>query len=154
MPHGDQTVSWISFKQVPARPQGAENEACLPNPRASSILDAAAIEPHAWRGMAHEILERNVQHPRQLSPWWASAPAVSRWPSGWRDKLEPDRRTQAPAIGMLDINLYRDDLSLIAGSSGPASSTEIPFDLDGIRGRAGGRRPVHGTHRARGARTA
>ena len=42
-----------------------------------------------------------------------------------------DIADHAPPTGMLDINLYRDDLSLIAATHPVLRKTEIPFEVDG-----------------------
>ncbi len=62
-----------------------------------------------------------------------------------------DRRARGVEmpVGALDITFYRDDLSLVAQQP-IVKGTEIPFDLNGRHGRAGGRRAVHGPHDPRG----
>jgi pyrimidine operon attenuation protein/uracil phosphoribosyltransferase len=89
------------------------------------VLDAASIDRSLTR-IAHEILERNkglgtiglvgvqtrgVPLARRLAARLAAIEGA------------------APLVGLLDINLYRDDLSRI-GDHPVLKRTEIPFDLD------------------------
>jgi pyrimidine operon attenuation protein/uracil phosphoribosyltransferase len=92
------------------------------------LLDAGEIDRSLTR-IAHEILEK---HP--------NADGLSL--VGIRTRGVPlaarlaERLSQlsgvTPPTGMLDINLYRDDLSLIADHP-VLRKTEIPFPVDGAR---------------------
>ena len=95
--------------------------------RSVQVMDAADIERSLTR-IAHEILERNKSlaglgvvgiHTRGV-------PLAERVAS----KLATIGDT-APSVGLLDINLYRDDLSRIAEHP-VVRRTEIPFDIDGL----------------------
>ncbi|MHC5028139.1 MAG: bifunctional pyr operon transcriptional regulator/uracil phosphoribosyltransferase PyrR [Planctomycetota bacterium] len=92
------------------------------------ILDAAAMSRMLAR-LAHEILERNetLDNFALVGIRTRGVPLAERL----ADKLG-QIAGRKPSIGMLDINLYRDDLSLTADHP-VLRSTEIPFDLDGMR---------------------
>jgi pyrimidine operon attenuation protein/uracil phosphoribosyltransferase len=90
------------------------------------ILDAAALN-RALTRVAHEILERNsnVENLRVVGIRTRGVPLADRLAS--RIEAIESRR---PITGVLDINLYRDDLSLI-GPNAVLRKTEIPFNVDG-----------------------
>jgi pyrimidine operon attenuation protein/uracil phosphoribosyltransferase len=89
------------------------------------ILDAHAIE-RALTRIAHEILEKNktVDGLALVGIQTRGVPLARRL----ADKLR-GIEGRAPAIGVLDINLYRDDLTRIAEHP-VLRRTEIPFELD------------------------
>jgi len=91
-------------------------------------MDAAAID-RALTRVAHEILERNksLDDLGLVGIRTRGVPLAQRL--GQRLGQIGDR---TPEIGLLDINLYRDDLSRIADHP-ILRKTEIPFDLDGAR---------------------
>jgi pyrimidine operon attenuation protein/uracil phosphoribosyltransferase len=94
----------------------------------SVLMDAAAIS-RALTRIAHEILERN----KNLNGLALVGIRTRGVPLARRlgDMLgEIGGRT--PDTGLLDINLYRDDLSRIADHP-VLRKTEIPFELDGAR---------------------
>ena len=101
----------------------------MPAAKSVRIMDAATID-RALTRIAHEIVERN-QSPDRLSLVGIRTRGV---PVALRlsEKLQTIRQT-APPTGMLDINLYRDDLSLIAATHPVLKKTEIPFEVDGSR---------------------
>ena len=59
----------------------------------------------------------------------ASAAAACRWRSGWRARLRRWRSASIP-VGILDINLYRDDLTTV-DIKPVVNATEIPFSVHG-----------------------
>ena len=94
--------------------------------KSARLMDADAVST-ALRRIAHEILENNTG-PQDLAivgirtrgvPIAERLAAIIEEISGAR-----------PSVGILDINLYRDDLSLIADHP-VLRKTEIPFDVDG-----------------------
>ena len=96
--------------------------------KSARLMDVDAIRS-ALRRIAHEILE-NSSTPQQLAivgirsrgvPIAERMAAVIEEVSGTR-----------PEVGILDINLYRDDLSRI-GDHPVLRKTEIPFDMDGAK---------------------
>jgi pyrimidine operon attenuation protein/uracil phosphoribosyltransferase len=88
------------------------------------VLDAASIDRSLTR-IAHEILERNKTSSTigLVGVQTRGVPLARRLAAklGTIDGL-------APPVGLLDINLYRDDLSRIADHP-VLRRTEIPFDL-------------------------
>ncbi len=89
------------------------------------VLDAASIDRSLTR-IAHEILERNKSL-RTISLVGVQTRGVplARRLAARLGSIEG----VAPRVGVLDINLYRDDLSRIADHP-VLKRTEIPFDLD------------------------
>lgn len=90
------------------------------------LMDAEAIRT-ALRRMAHEILE-NATGPEDLAIIGIrtrGVPIAERL-AGLIEEISGTR----PKVGILDINLYRDDLSLIADHP-IVRKTEILFDVDG-----------------------
>src|SRR5689334_13772493 len=89
------------------------------------VLDAVSID-RALTRIAHEILERNKGLLRigLVGVQTRGVPLAHRL-AGKLGSIEGT----APPVGVLDINLYRDDLSRIADHP-VLRTTEIPFDLD------------------------
>jgi pyrimidine operon attenuation protein/uracil phosphoribosyltransferase len=89
------------------------------------VLDAASIDRSLTR-IAHEILERN----KELRGIGLVGVQTRGVPLARRlaERLGAIEGT-APPVGVLDINLYRDDLSRIADHP-VLRRTEIPYDLD------------------------
>ena len=89
------------------------------------VLDAASIDRSLTR-IAHEILERN-KGLRTISLVGVQTRGVplARRLAARLAAIEG----MAPRVGVLDINLYRDDLSRI-GDHPVLKRTEIPFELD------------------------
>jgi pyrimidine operon attenuation protein/uracil phosphoribosyltransferase len=100
----------------------------MPTRKSVRVMDAETIS-RALTRIAHEILERNKSTERLalVGIRKRGVPLASRL----AELLEGlgDRR---PDTGILDINLYRDDLSLIADHP-VLRKTEIPFQVDGSR---------------------
>jgi len=89
------------------------------------VLDAASIDRSLTR-IAHEILERNKGGTGigLVGVQTRGVPLARRL----AERLGAIEG-KAPAVGVLDINLYRDDLSRIADHP-ILRRTEIPFDLE------------------------
>jgi pyrimidine operon attenuation protein/uracil phosphoribosyltransferase len=89
------------------------------------VLDAASIDRSLTR-IAHVILERN----KELRGIGLVGVQTRGVPLARRlaERLGAIEGT-APPVGVLDINLYRDDLSRIADHP-VLRRTEIPYDLD------------------------
>lgn len=92
----------------------------------SRVMDGDDIRRAVWR-MAHEIIERNhgvddlvVIGLQTGGVWLAQAIAASI------EEIEE----HTPALGRLDVALYRDDIGLRPVL--PEAETEIPVDLDGV----------------------
>jgi pyrimidine operon attenuation protein/uracil phosphoribosyltransferase len=90
------------------------------------IMDAVDID-RALSRIAHEILEREipVEDLRLVGIRTRGVPLAQRL----KEKLAALGGT-TPPTGLLDINLYRDDLSSIADHP-VLRKTEIPFDVEG-----------------------
>jgi pyrimidine operon attenuation protein/uracil phosphoribosyltransferase len=89
------------------------------------VLDAASIDRSLTR-IAHEILERNKSlHAVGLVGVQTRGVPLARRLAVRLGAIEGT----TPPVGVLDINLYRDDLSRIADHP-ILRRTEIPFDLD------------------------
>jgi pyrimidine operon attenuation protein/uracil phosphoribosyltransferase len=89
------------------------------------VLDAASIDRSLTR-IAHEILERN----KSLQSVGLVGVQTRGVPLARRLAVRLGAIEGAvPPVGVLDINLYRDDLSRIADHP-VLRRTEIPFDLD------------------------
>jgi pyrimidine operon attenuation protein/uracil phosphoribosyltransferase len=91
-------------------------------------MDAENVS-RALTRIAHEILERNKNLDRLALVGIRNrgVPLANRL-AALLEELDGRR----PDTGILDINLYRDDLSLIADHP-VVRKTEIPFQLDGSR---------------------
>jgi pyrimidine operon attenuation protein/uracil phosphoribosyltransferase len=89
------------------------------------VLDAASIDRSMSR-IAHEILERNksLRGIGLVGVQTRGVPLARRL----AERLGAIEGA-APPVGVLDINLYRDDLSRIADHP-ILRRTEIPYDLD------------------------
>jgi len=100
----------------------------MPTRKSVRVMDAEGIARSLTR-IAHEILERN-KTPEGLALVGIrkrGVPLANRL-AGLIEELAQRR----PEAGTLDINLYRDDLSLIADHP-ILRKTEIPFQVDGSR---------------------
>jgi len=95
------------------------------SPARVRVLDAASIERSLTR-IAHEILERNKGLPGLgiVGVQTRGVPLARRLAA----TLGAIEGTPPP-VGVLDINLYRDDLSRIADHP-VLRRTEIPFEID------------------------
>jgi pyrimidine operon attenuation protein/uracil phosphoribosyltransferase len=100
----------------------------MPTRKSVRVMDAEGIARSLTR-IAHEILERNknVGGLALVGIRNRGVPLANRL-AGLLEGLGQRR----PAAGTLDINLYRDDLSLIADHP-ILRKTEIPFQVDGSR---------------------
>lgn len=100
----------------------------MPSDESVRILDSAHVDRTLSR-MAHEILERNKSIERMgiVGIRTRGLPLAERLAA----KLEEIAGARPP-VGALDINLYRDDLSLIADHP-ILRKTDIPFEVDGSR---------------------
>jgi len=92
------------------------------------LLDAADIS-RALTRIAHEILERNknLDGLSLVGIRTRGVPLATRLAECLARVVG-----ETPPTGILDINLYRDDLSLIADHP-VLKSTEIPFKIDGSK---------------------
>ena len=98
----------------------------MPATQSVLVMDAEDIN-RALTRIAHEILERtkSLEKLALVGIRTRGAPLAQRL----AERLE-GIGGQTPPTGLLDINLYRDDLSLIADHP-VLKKTEIPFDVDG-----------------------
>jgi pyrimidine operon attenuation protein/uracil phosphoribosyltransferase len=100
----------------------------MPAGKSVRILDAASID-RALTRIAHEIIERN----KSLDCLGLVGIRTRGMPIALRLASKLARiHTVEPTTGVLDINLYRDDLSLIADHP-VLKKTEIPFEVDGAK---------------------
>ncbi len=100
----------------------------MPSTARVRVMDAAAIRRALGR-IAHEILERNPSlRGLALVGIQTRGVPLARRLAGRIAEIEG----MTPPTGVLDINLYRDDLSRI-GDHPVLRKTEIPFGLDGAR---------------------
>ena len=97
----------------------------MTSPARVRVLDAASIERSLTR-IAHEILERNKGLPGLglVGVQTRGVPLAQRL-AATLGAIEG----AAPPVGVLDINLYRDDLSRIADHP-ILRRTQIPFEID------------------------
>ncbi len=97
----------------------------MPSPSGVRVLDAVGMDRALVR-IAHEILEKN----KTLDGLGLVGIQTRGVPLARRlaEKLAAIEG-KVPPVGILDINLYRDDLSRIAYHP-VLRKTEIPFDLD------------------------
>ena len=97
-------------------------------PQSVRLMDASAIH-RALTRIAHEILERN----KSMDGLCLVGIRTRGVPLAQRLALTLERiGDRKPPVGVLDINLYRDDLSRIADHP-ILRKTEIPFELDGAK---------------------
>ena len=100
----------------------------MPSPTRVQIMDAETIS-RALTRIAHEILERD----RTAGGMALVGIRTRGVPLAERLALRVQQvGGERPATGVLDINLYRDDVSDIADHP-VLRSTEIPFPVDGSR---------------------
>lgn len=94
-----------------------------------TILDAAGLEQTIQR-LAHEVLDRvaDLDALAVIGIRRRGVPLAERLAQALRGAR--DGGPDWPALGALDITLYRDDLSLIADQP-VVRRTEIDFDLEG-----------------------
>jgi pyrimidine operon attenuation protein/uracil phosphoribosyltransferase len=99
----------------------------MPSSEGGRVMDADAIS-RALTRIAHEIIERNksVDGLALVGIRHRGVPLARRLAA-----LLAGIGGREPPTGILDINLYRDDLSLIADHP-VLRKTEIPFDVDGV----------------------
>lgn len=97
----------------------------MPDWKSVRVMDADDIDRSLTR-VAHEIVERNksIDNVHLVGIRSRGVPLAERL----AEKLTR-LGGKAPPTGILDINLYRDDLSRIADHP-VLRKTEIPFDLD------------------------
>ena len=97
----------------------------MTQPARVRVLDPASIERSLTR-IAHEILERNkgLSGVGLVGVQTRGVPLAQRL-AGMLGAIEG----KAPPVGLLDINLYRDDLSRIADHP-VLRRTQIPFEID------------------------
>jgi len=99
----------------------------MPTSKGVPVMDADSIS-RALTRIAHEILERNRNTDLALvGIRKRGVPLAERL-----SLLLRELGASEPATGILDINLYRDDLSSIADHP-VVRKTEIPFDVDGTK---------------------
>ena len=100
----------------------------MPTRKSVRVMDAENVS-RALTRIAHEILERNKSRERLALVGIRNrgVPLASRLAA-----LLEELGAARPDIGILDINLYRDDLSLIADHP-VVRKTEIPFQVDGSK---------------------
>lgn len=92
----------------------------------SQLMTASEIDRTLVR-LAHEILEKTKDHDKLafIGIRRRGVPLANRMAAKIKD-LE----TREVPVGILDINLYRDDLSTV-GDRPQINATEIPFDVTG-----------------------
>jgi pyrimidine operon attenuation protein/uracil phosphoribosyltransferase len=107
-------------------PCEASKEKQMPATQRVPLMDATDVG-RALTRIAHEILERNKTLDRValVGIRTRGVPLALRM----AEKLG-EIGELVPPTGLLDINLYRDDLSLIADHP-VLKKTEIPFEIDG-----------------------
>jgi len=93
------------------------------------ILDAAGVDA-ALDDLATQLLERgsDLAHLAVIGIRRRGAPIAERLVA----KIAARTGEAPPRLGILDITLYRDDLTLVADQP-VVSGTEIPFPVDGLR---------------------
>lgn len=92
----------------------------------SQLMSASEIDRTLVR-LAHEVLERSrdLQQLAFIGIRRRGVPLAQRL----AQKIEVLEKTAIP-VGILDINLYRDDLTTV-GNKPVVSATEIPFSVQG-----------------------
>jgi pyrimidine operon attenuation protein/uracil phosphoribosyltransferase len=93
--------------------------------KSAQLMDAEAVST-ALRRIAHELLENNTatQNLAIVGIRTRGVPIAERLAT-----LIEEICQRRPEVGFLDINLYRDDLSMIADHP-VLRKTEIPFNVD------------------------
>lgn len=106
----------------------AAKETIVPSSHRVRILDGDGIH-RALARLSHEILERNgsLAGLALVGIRTRGVPLAEELAEALQQHAG-----QRPPTGMLDINLYRDDLSLIADHP-VLKRTEIPFTVDGTK---------------------
>jgi len=101
----------------------------MPAAKRVRIMDAATIDRSLTR-IAHEIIERNksLEGLSLVGIRTRGVPMAQRLAAKLAEIHPAD-----PPTGLLDINLYRDDLSLVATAHPVLRKTEIPFEVDGSK---------------------
>ena len=101
----------------------------MPAAKRVRILDAATID-RSLKRIAHEIIERNksLDGLSLVGIRTRGVPLAQRLAA----KLA-EIHSAEPPTGLLDINLYRDDLSLVSTGHPVLRKTEIPFEVDGSK---------------------
>jgi len=101
----------------------------MPTGKRVRMMDAAGID-RALERIAQEVLERDGGSTRValVGIRTRGVPLAQRLARAMEEIAGV-----APPIGLLDINLYRDDLSLQSTSHPVLRRTEIPFEVDGAR---------------------
>jgi pyrimidine operon attenuation protein/uracil phosphoribosyltransferase len=97
-----------------------------PTREKAQLMSASEIDRTLVR-LAHEILEKtqNLDNLAFIGIRRRGVPLATRLAS----KIQALERKEIP-VGILDINLYRDDLSTV-GEKPVVSSTDIPFSVTG-----------------------
>jgi pyrimidine operon attenuation protein/uracil phosphoribosyltransferase len=100
----------------------------MPSKQSARLMGADDIHRAITR-IAHEILEKNksLDGLALVGIRTRGVPLAQRLCERLRELTD-----RTPPTGLLDINLYRDDLSLIAAHP-VLKKTEIPFDVDGSK---------------------
>ena len=114
-----------------------------PPPSQEIVLDGPGIS-RALERMAHGIVARFPGEPLAIVGLLSQGDVIAR---RLVDKVK-ELGVEAQ-YGAIDISLYRDDIFKLEARPSLRSSN-LPFSTDDMRGGAGGRRPLHGPHRARG----
>ena len=101
----------------------------MPTGKRVRIVDAAGID-RALERIARELVDsqRGLERLRLVGIRTRGVPLALRLARKIQDLVG-----SAPPSGILDINLYRDDLSLKAAPHPVLRRTEIPFEVDGSR---------------------
>ena len=115
----------------------------------AQLMSASEIDRTLVR-LAHEILEKNSALDRLafIGIRRRGVPLAQRLAR----KIEALEKRAIP-VGILDINLYRDDLTTV-DIKPVVSATDIPFSVQGRRHHPDGRRALHRPHHPRRARCA
>ena len=113
----------------------------------SQLMSASEIDRTLVR-LAHEILERTADLDKLafIGIRRRGVPLAQRLAQKDRDRW---KRRKIP-VGILDINLYRDDLSTVSHTP-VVNATDIPFPVSGQGHDPDGRRAVHRPHHSRRA---
>jgi pyrimidine operon attenuation protein/uracil phosphoribosyltransferase len=93
----------------------------------SQLMSASEVDRTLVR-LAHEILEKSEDLSRLalIGVRRRGVPIAQRLAA----KIESIERHKVP-VGILDINLYRDDLTTV-GATPVVNATDIPFDITGM----------------------